>query len=133
MFRTILCSTLLFLAVAPATAQSQDPIQQLLANFNRVDANSDGVISRAEYRNAQAARWTEIDRNGDGHLTEDDFPSIAAGRARTRLAKIAHLDANADGRISRDEFLNGTPPVFLQADRNGDSALSRSEVEAAGS
>lgn len=133
MFRTTLLVTLMSFAAAPAVAQSQDQMQQLLANFDRIDANGDGVISRAEYRNVQAARWTEIDRNGDGYLSEDDFPRIAVGRARTRLAEIAHLDANGDGRISRDEFLNGPPLVFHQADRNGDGALSRSEVEAAAS
>lgn len=133
MFRTTLLITLLWFAAAPAVAQSQDPIQQLFVDFDRIDANSDGVISRAEYRNVQAARWTEIDRNGDGHLTEDDFPRFALERARTQLAEIAYLDTSGDGRISRDEFLNGPAPLFRRADRTADGILTRSEVEAAAS
>jgi len=133
MFRTTLLVTLMSFAAAPAVAQSQDQIQQLLVNFDRIDANGDGVISRAEYRNVQAVRWSEIDRNGDGYLTEDDFPRIAHARVRTQLAEISYLDTNDDGRISLDEFLNGPPPVFQQADRNDDGALTRSEVETAAS
>lgn len=133
MFRTTLLVTLLSFATAPALAQSQDPIRQLLVNFDRIDANGDGVMSRAEYRNVQAARWTEIDRNGDGYLAEDDFPRLAHGRVRTRLAEIAYLDTSGDGRISRDEFLDGPAPLFRRADRNGDGILTRSEVEAAAS
>jgi len=133
MFRTTLLVTLLSFAAAPAVAQSQDLIQQLLVNFDRIDENGDGVISRAEYRNVQAARWTEIDRNGDGYLTEDDFPRRALERARTQLAEIAYLDTSGDGRISRDEFLNGPAPLFRRADGNADDILTRSEVEAAAS
>ncbi len=130
MFRTTFLVTALSLTALPALAQSQDPIKQLLANFDKIDANSDGVITRAEYRSVQVARWSQIDRNGDGHLTLDDFPRIAAGRAKTQLAEIAYLDADSDGRISKDEFVNGQPPLFRRADGNADGALSRSEVEA---
>jgi len=133
MFRTTLLVTALSCVAAPALAQWQEPIQQLLDNFDRIDANGDGVISRAEHRDVQAARWTEIDRNGDGYLTEDDFPIVAIGRARTQLAEISYLDANGDGQIARDEFLDGPAPLFRLADRDADGILTRSEVEAAAS
>jgi hypothetical protein len=129
MFRTILLMTALAFAAGHAFAQSQDPMQQLLASFDRIDANGDGAISRAEYRAVQAARWPQIDRNGDGYLTEDDFPRIAAQRARTQLAQVAYLDTDGDGRISRNEFLDGPAHVFRRADRNGDGVLTRSELE----
>lgn len=110
-------------------AQSQGPIRHMLANFDRIDANRDGVISRAEVRAVQALRWTQIDRNGDGYLSEGDFPPAAAGRARAHLAGIAHLDENGDGRISQGEFLNGPETVFTQADRNSDGVLTRFELD----
>lgn len=133
MFRMFLFATALSFTTGPALAQSQDPIQQVLANFDRIDANGDGVISRAEYRNAQSARWPQIDRNGDGYLGEDDFPRVATRRAKTQLAEIAYLDGNGDGRISQSEFVNGPAPIFRRADKNADGVLTRSEVEAAAS
>lgn len=131
MFRTMIAALLLCAAAGPAIAQSQDQIQQLLANLGQVDVNSDGALSRDEYRNVQAAQWPQVDRNGDGFLTLDDFPRIAAGRARTQLAEIAYLDADGDGRISQSEFVDGEAPLFRRADGNGDGMLTRSEIEAA--
>lgn len=131
--RTTLLVTAASCAAAPAPAQSQDPIRQLQASFESVDGDGDGVITRDEYRSVQLARWTQIDRNGDGHLTEEDFPRFAAERARTLLAENAHLDADGNGRISQTEFVDGQPPVFRRADRNGDGVLTRTEVEATAS
>lgn len=129
MFRTNLL-TLVF-AVAPSLAQSEEPLRQLLADFDRIDANGNGVISIDEYRYLQIARWPRIDRNADGHLSVDDFPLFAAGRARRLLAEVTDLDANGNGRISREEFVNGPAPLFRRADRNDDGILTRSEIEAA--
>jgi len=129
MFRTTLIVTVFSVTAFPALAQSQDPIKHILTNFDRIDVNGDGVISRAEFRKVRAERWTQIDRNGDGYLSEDDFPRWAARRARTRLAEIADLDENHDGRISKDEFLSEPTPLFTQADRNSDGILTRSELE----
>ena len=102
-----------------------------MTDFDRIDTNGDSVISIAEYRDLQIARWPRIDRNGDDFLTLDDFPRIAAGRARTQLAEIAYLDMDGDGRISRSEFMDGEPPLFRRTDRNSDGALTRTELEAA--
>ncbi|MEL6781476.1 MAG: EF-hand domain-containing protein [Pseudomonadota bacterium] len=131
MFKILISALLLSAATGPAIAQSQDPIRQVLANFERIDIDGDGAISRAEHRNVQVARWPQIDRNGDGYLSEEDFPRFAARRVRTQLAQIAYLDVNSDGRISQDEFVNGPAPLFQHADQNGDGAVTRSEVEAA--
>ena len=129
MFRAALLVTALSFAPVPALAQSQDLIRQVKANFDRIDTDGDGVISRAEFRKVRAARWTQIDRNGDGYLGEDDFPGFAARRARAQLAEIAHLDANRDGRISQGEFLDGPLPLFEQTDRNSDGVLTPTEID----
>jgi hypothetical protein len=131
MFRSVFAALLLVAGAGSALAQSRDQIQQLLAYFDQVDVNGDGAISRAEYRNVQLAQWPQIDRNADGFLALDDFPRMAAGRARTQLAEISYVDIDGDGRISQREFVDGEPPLFRRADRDGDGALTRSEIEAA--
>lgn len=129
MFRKTLFVFALSFAAVPVLAQPHDPIQHLLANFTRVDANGDGVISRFEFLNVVAARWAQIDHNGDGYLTEEDFPPWAAPRARMRLAEIAYLDEDGDDRISKSEFLNGPASVFTEADQNADGVLTRAEID----
>jgi Ca2+-binding EF-hand superfamily protein len=131
MFRIILLVTAVSLAASPALAQSGNPTRQVLADFDRIDTNGDGVISIAEYRDVQIARWSRIDRNKDGFLTLDDFPRFAAARAKRLLAEIPDLDADGDSRISREEFVNGPAPLFRRADRNDDRVLTRTEIEAA--
>ncbi len=129
MLRMTLFATVLVSAFSPVLAQSQDGFRQPQVDFDRVDVNGDDVISRAEFRNLKLARWTQIDRNSDGYLSEEDFPASALRRARTQLAVIADLDTDGDGRISRDEFLDGPTPMFNHADRNTDGVVARSEVE----
>ncbi len=49
--------------------------------FAALDANSDGVLSPEEVRNAPAA-LLRLDRNGDGALTADEIRQIPTGTAR---------------------------------------------------
>ncbi len=124
-----LLATVLVFAVNPALSQSHDVFQRAQVDFGRVDVSGDDVISHADFRRQKLARWMQIDRNGDGYLSEEDFPEIAVRRARTQLAAIADLDTDGDGRISQREFLDGPSPLFDQADRNANGVLARSEVE----
>lgn len=133
MFRKTLLFAALTVAAFPAPAQSTSPMQRAKSSFDRIDANGDGVVTRAEFRTTQAARWPQIDRNRDGYLTLDDFPRNAAQRASAQLAGIADLDADKDGRISQAEFLDGSAAAFEQVDQNADQILTRSEVDRQGS
>lgn len=75
---------------APATGA--DVRERALANFGGnfmagVDGNGDGRVSKAEYaaiwkdKNLAAGKFKQIDRNGDGFLTPEEFlPAAARGR-----------------------------------------------------
>lgn len=95
----IFSATLLLLAQAATTpapaakAAPQPPTKaaieaQTKANFQRLDANKDGRVDRAEADKAHAAAYAQIE----------------ARRQQQRNQYFARIDANKDGMISQQEF-----------------------------
>lgn len=106
------------------------------ARFDKLDADSDGVLTEGEYVGARLAEFDKADRNGDGALTRGEargFESAAGGRNLER----ASVEANAaksfakiasGGSISKEDFLAARGATFDKADRNGDGQLARGEA-----
>jgi hypothetical protein len=120
------------LAAGPASATSGNAAA-MLERMSGADSNRDGNITRAELIRYRAASFSRLDRNGDGVLTRNDIPAIAA-RLNPDLdfdRLIAQFDANRDGRVSRAEFVNGPTVYFDQADTNNDNVLTQAERNAA--
>jgi Ca2+-binding EF-hand superfamily protein len=123
-------------------AQSGETRQQV---FDRLDADHDGMISRAE---ADAdpdlvAIFVSADASGDGMLTPVEFalvpvslggaaPQTGAMHAEPGLSRqqvFDQLDVNHDGMISRAES-QANPElyaIFVTTDANGDGMLSAAE------
>ena len=102
------------------------------AAFEDVDANGDGVVTRAElelHRAARAAeRFARIDADGDGLVTEAELTARGRARAAERGARlIERLDADGDGALSAAEMSTGRGDRFARADRDGDGSLSEAE------
>lgn len=86
--------------------------------FDAMDANKDGQLSDAEYRDHAKARWAQhrehiqakmkarwekIDTNRDGLLSRDE--ATASPRLAERFDK---LDADKNGQVSAQEFTEHT-------------------------
>lgn len=119
------------LAAAPAHAQFRSGPGQI---FDTADANSDGKITRDEFRAARAKTFTRLDRNSDGFVDEKDKPRrLREGKADDeRMAELrSEFDADGDGRISQAEFSNGPMLGFDRADADKDGELNAQEIAAA--
>ena len=89
-----------------ATIASAQTPRQII---KQIDAN--GILRAGEVNTAQRQA---VGRRSSGPGDLDPYAS----------------DKNQDGFVSRDEFVSYIAPWLLRADRNGDRALSRSELRA---
>lgn len=119
-------------AVSPSTS-SDTPRQ-------RLDANGDGVVDKAEAAKAPrlAQKFDQLDANHDGRLAADELPhgsregrggSDGSGGGHGRMME---LDTDHDGRVSSKEAA-AKPELaqrFAQLDSNHDGFLDRGDFQA---
>ena len=96
--------------------------------FEATDANSDGVISKAEFLERPEKRFAEIDADGNGEITREEIDSLKAeikekldGRDFSGRGDrvFGRADANSDGVISKAEFLEQSERRFAKIDADG--------------
>lgn len=78
-------------------------------NFTELDANGDGKITRDEFEARRAAEFAATDADGDGNISREELVAHIVARATDRAEGMAdrmmeHRDANADGVLSADEM-----------------------------
>lgn len=87
----------------------------LVGNFDAIDSNRDGYLTRGELRSWHMAKSAE--RRAEGERRFD--------------AKFREADLNGDGKLSRVEATEKMPRLaqrFAWLDENGDGFLSREEL-----
>ena len=88
-------------------APSAQPGQWRHKFFDKVDANHDGTISRAEYQAWVDGRFAKIDANGDGVVDADEVATspMAAERAERRAQGfVRRYDTTGSGEVRRADF-----------------------------
>ena len=135
-------------AVIPQTrADAQARVKTM---FDRIDANHDGVITRAEfdaYRLTRLAAWqagrrnrafAAMDKDKSGQISKAEFDAFAASHRGRRLRQIVRarlaggswfdrVDANHDNRITRDEAQSSAMALFDAADIDHDGTVTPQE------
>ncbi|MEX2661827.1 MAG: hypothetical protein WD227_07850 [Vicinamibacterales bacterium] len=122
--------------VAAEPQRAQPRQQRETMRFQGMDANGDGVITRAEWR-GNARSFRNHDWNNDGILSGDE---VRVGAVRNQATDVPDtqdfynwtvegfraVDRNNDGRIARSEW-RYDPELFIRADRNRDNILTQAE------
>lgn len=102
------------------------------------DANEDGQITRDEFLARPIEQFNRLDRNSDGVISADEQPQRRERgdgdrpqRDRSQRGERPNPDSNGDHLISRDEFAAMGGSMFDRLDANDDGQVTQEEARAA--
>ncbi len=110
--RTTLVGTALVAAIAltlPATSAfakgGMGGARGMAIEFEDLDLNGDGQLTKEEMQNQKQARFAKVDTNGDGQLSIEELEAAAAERHKAFASRmIERLDTDENGTLSQEEM-----------------------------
>jgi Ca2+-binding EF-hand superfamily protein len=128
--KTIFVAAAALLVVAGA-AQAQP--SRSAAMFERLDADKNGKITKAEMSAGRERMFKRLDRNRDGVIDEVEIEKARRAIEDRAAGAEARLSGqwqrkDGDGKVSAAEFQSRSA-MFELADRNGDGVVSKDEVD----
>jgi hypothetical protein len=121
--------------LALAACATHQPSQSSEDRFEKADENRDKKLSRGEASDYLVSQiFDSRDSNHDARMTLQEWSGGDPGRA----ADFKKRDANRDGIVTIDEAIRYgrahgmANQMVREADKNGDGALDKAEMEAYG-
>jgi len=97
--------------------------------FERIDADADGVVTRAEFDAELAARQAGLDANNDGAVTFEEARAFREAQREVRAReRFMRLDRDGNGIVTTAEVSANKLRLFTYLDRNEDGAVERDEL-----
>jgi Ca2+-binding EF-hand superfamily protein len=121
-----------------------DFIRTMDAEFGRMDANQDKVVTRAEIeqferaanlvqaRAAARVLFARMDTDKNGQLSPAEFEQMVTPAAPNPAPVLAQNDLNKDGRITLVEYRTAKLANFDRMDADKDGIVTVAEMRAAG-
>ena len=136
-------AAVLYLTVAAAAASGMDSAERSQRLLQRIDLDSNGLISRSENDVHALREFNTMDRDGNGLVgPRGEKPSrrgglrpAAYGAGTTDAPRslenrvMRRLDGNADGLLDREEMLAVARERFRRIDADGDGQISIAEIQ----
>lgn len=98
--------------------------------FERIDADSDGKITREEFDKVRGDLYAKADPNGAGSFDLEGFGAIFAEMGSSRLVRMfQQLDANGDLAITADENSAHTADMIQRLDANNDGVVTKADFK----
>ncbi|MGL6209903.1 MAG: EF-hand domain-containing protein [Paracoccaceae bacterium] len=126
------------LSTASLAQNAPVPGPKPVFNFDDIDVDKDGTVTKAELDAHRAAKTAEIDTNADGKLDATELAAMQVKRvtegAEARAAKmIERLDTDGDKALSTAELAAGPKAegLFERVDADNDGAITKVEADTA--
>ncbi len=105
-------------------------------NFEQLDLDGSGEITREDLEMLPDARFAEMDADGSGAISEAEFVAAAQARAGEVAGRMfARLDADGDGVLSQDALAargrhGGRLRGIMRLDADDSGGVSEEEFDA---
>ena len=101
--------------------------------FERVDADADGTVTRAEADAFIQGQMASHDADANGTLSLEEFEGAWTEMMHQRMVRgFQRFDRDGDGQLSEEELNRPIDRAFSHADRNDDGAIEISELRRGG-